>query len=151
MDRARTEHGVADRVGAAGAARGGRALRGDGPRGGLADRAAEGRRRLGRAAVHGNRISRRLLHQLRAVPSGVPRDGPRSLGAVHFVSATAERSSALPDSAEVLVQAGSENFPVASRLLPRRQRGHLMSLYGYARLVDDAGDEAPGDRTALLN
>ena len=25
-----------------------------------------------------------------------------------------------------------------------------MSLYGYARLVDDAGDEAPGDRTALL-
>jgi squalene synthase HpnC len=67
------------------------------------------------------------------------------------VSATAERSSALPDSAEVLVQAGSENFPVASRLLPRRQRGHLMALYGYARLVDDAGDEAPGDRTALLS
>jgi squalene synthase HpnC len=67
------------------------------------------------------------------------------------VSATAERSSALPDSGEVLVQAGSENFPVASRLLPRRQRAHLMALYGYARLVDDAGDEAAGDRTALLS
>jgi squalene synthase HpnC len=66
------------------------------------------------------------------------------------VSATAERSSALPDSAAVLDQAGSENFPVASRLLPRPQRAHLMALYGYARLVDDAGDEAPGDRTALL-
>ena len=66
------------------------------------------------------------------------------------MSATAERSSALPGSADVLVQAGSENFPVASRLLPRRQRAHLMALYGYARLVDDAGDEAPGDRTALL-
>ena len=66
------------------------------------------------------------------------------------MSATAERSAALPDSAEVLVQAGSENFPVASRLLPRRQRAHLMAVYGYARLVDDAGDEAPGDRTALL-
>jgi squalene synthase HpnC len=66
------------------------------------------------------------------------------------VSATAERSTALPESAAVLEQAGSENFPVASRLLPRRQRAHLMALYGYARLVDDAGDEASGDRSALL-
>jgi squalene synthase HpnC len=66
------------------------------------------------------------------------------------VSATAERATALPESAAVLGQAGSENFPVASRLLPRRQRAHLMALYGYARLVDDAGDEAPGDRSALL-
>jgi squalene synthase HpnC len=66
------------------------------------------------------------------------------------VSVTAERSTALPESAAVLDQAGSENFPVASRLLPRRQRAHLMALYGYARLVDDAGDEAPGDRSALL-
>jgi squalene synthase HpnC len=66
------------------------------------------------------------------------------------VSLTAARSTALPKSAAVLDQAGSENFPVASRLLPRRQRAHLMALYGYARLVDDAGDEAPGDRTALL-
>ena len=66
------------------------------------------------------------------------------------MNVTAERSNALPESAAVLDQAGSENFPVASRLLPRRQRAHLMALYGYARLVDDAGDEAPGDRTALL-
>jgi squalene synthase HpnC len=66
------------------------------------------------------------------------------------VSATAERSTALPESAAVLDQAGSENFPVASRLLPRRQRAHLMAIYGYARLVDDAGDEAQGDRSALL-
>ena len=66
------------------------------------------------------------------------------------MSATAERSTELPESAAVLDQAGSENFPVASRLLPRRQRAHLMALYGYARLVDDAGDEAPGDRSALL-
>jgi squalene synthase HpnC len=67
------------------------------------------------------------------------------------VSATAERANALPASAAVLDQASGENFPVASRLLPRRQRAHLMALYGYARLVDDAGDEAPGDRAALLN
>jgi squalene synthase HpnC len=53
--------------------------------------------------------------------------------------------------AEALMRkARAENFPVASRLLPRRERGHLLALYGFARLVDDAGDEAPGDRLALL-
>jgi squalene synthase HpnC len=57
----------------------------------------------------------------------------------------------LPRTAAVLDQAGAENFPVASRALPRRDREHLLALYGYARLVDDAGDEAPGDRNALLD
>lgn len=51
---------------------------------------------------------------------------------------------------DVLAKAGAENFPVASRLLPRALRSDLMALYGFARLVDDAGDEAPGDRRALL-
>jgi squalene synthase HpnC len=51
----------------------------------------------------------------------------------------------------VMAQAGSENFPVASRLLPRAVRAHLMALYGFARLIDDAGDEAVGDRLALLD
>lgn len=44
-----------------------------------------------------------------------------------------------------------ENFPVALRVLPRRLRGHLEALYGYARHVDDLGDEAPGPREELLN
>ncbi|RKS76615.1 squalene synthase HpnC [Actinomadura pelletieri DSM 43383] len=45
-----------------------------------------------------------------------------------------------------------ENFPVASRLLPARHRAHLLNVYGYARIVDDIGDEAPRDeRTALLD
>ncbi|HEY7619701.1 MAG TPA: squalene synthase HpnC [Solirubrobacteraceae bacterium] len=57
----------------------------------------------------------------------------------------------LPRAAAVLEQAGAENFPVASRLLSRRDREHLMALYGYARLVDDTGDEAAGDRAALLD
>lgn len=51
----------------------------------------------------------------------------------------------------MLSRADSENFPVAARLLPRSLRRHLFALYGFARLVDYAGDEAPGDRTALLN
>lgn len=67
------------------------------------------------------------------------------------MSATAQRPTDLPAPAAVLDQAGDENFPVASRLLPRRARGHLMALYGYARLVDDVGDEASGDRSALLD
>jgi squalene synthase HpnC len=50
-----------------------------------------------------------------------------------------------------MAQARSENFPVASLLLPRRVRSHLLALYGFARLVDDVGDEAAGDRLALLD
>jgi squalene synthase HpnC len=51
----------------------------------------------------------------------------------------------------VMSKAGAENFPVASRILPRAVRGHLFAIYGFARLVDDLGDEAPGDRTAHLD
>jgi len=56
----------------------------------------------------------------------------------------------LPPEAIVMAQVRTENFPVASRVLPRRVRGHLLALYGFARLVDDVGDEAPGDRLGLL-
>jgi squalene synthase HpnC len=50
-----------------------------------------------------------------------------------------------------MTQAGSENFPVASYLLGRRRRADLLAIYGFARLVDDLGDEASGDRLALLD
>jgi squalene synthase HpnC len=50
-----------------------------------------------------------------------------------------------------MAQARHENFPVASLVLPRRVRSHLLAVYGFARLVDDSGDEAPGDRLALLD
>lgn len=58
---------------------------------------------------------------------------------------------AAPSRGAVMAQAGAENFPVASRLLPRRLGGHLLAIYGFARLVDDLGDEAPGDRLVLLD
>lgn len=57
---------------------------------------------------------------------------------------------ALPTSAQVLPQARRENFTVASAFVGRRRARHLMAIYGFARLVDDVGDEAPGDRGALL-
>ncbi|MGH8962653.1 MAG: squalene synthase HpnC [Jatrophihabitantaceae bacterium] len=48
-------------------------------------------------------------------------------------------------------QIGSENFPVALRVLPKRAREQLARVYSYARFVDDVGDEAPGDRLRLLD
>ena len=48
----------------------------------------------------------------------------------------------LPTPAAVMARAGGENFPVASRVLPRRVREHLLALYGFARLVDELGDTA---------
>ena len=71
-------------------------------------------------------------------PQAVGREGPPSPGG-------------LPDSAAVLARAREENFPVASRLLPRAARRHLLALYGFARLADHLGDEAAGDRRALLD
>ncbi|MEV7965981.1 squalene synthase HpnC [Sphaerisporangium sp. NPDC088356] len=53
---------------------------------------------------------------------------------------------------DVISKAGRENFPVALRVLPRRHREHLWAVYGFARFVDDIGDEAePADRLRLLN
>lgn len=44
-----------------------------------------------------------------------------------------------------------ENFPVASLVAPPRARPHLKAVYGFARLVDNLGDEAEGDRERLLD
>ena len=46
--------------------------------------------------------------------------------------------------------AARENFPVATRLLPARHRAGLRAVYGFARLVDDIGDEAPREQRAKL-
>ena len=43
-----------------------------------------------------------------------------------------------------------ENFTVGSLLLPKAKRQHVSNLYAYCRTVDDLGDEAEGDRRALL-
>jgi squalene synthase HpnC len=60
----------------------------------------------------------------------------------------------LPTPAAVMARAGGENFPVASRVLPRHLRKHLLRLYGFARLVDelgDAGTRPPVERLAALD
>jgi squalene synthase HpnC len=50
-----------------------------------------------------------------------------------------------------MARAQGENFPVASRVLPRRVRSHLLAVYGFARLVDELGDSVQGDRPAALD
>jgi squalene synthase HpnC len=67
------------------------------------------------------------------------------------VSAPQARSISYPSAGAVMARAASENFPVASRLLPRRVRAHLLAVYGFARLVDELGDAAPGDRLQALD
>ncbi len=57
----------------------------------------------------------------------------------------------LPSRDAIMVQARDENFPVALWLLGPRMRRHLLAIYGFARLVDDVGDEVAGDRLALLD
>src|ERR1039458_6951517 len=51
----------------------------------------------------------------------------------------------------IMARAATENFPVASRLLPSRLRRHLLAIYGFARLVDQLGDDEPDDRLAALD
>ena len=53
--------------------------------------------------------------------------------------------------ARIDARASGENFPVVSVLAPRFARPHLRAVYGFARLVDNLGDEAAGDRGALLD
>ena len=53
-----------------------------------------------------------------------------------------------------IAQSHYENFPVASRLLPRRVRPHVAAIYAFARIADDfadEGDRRPDARLSLLD
>lgn len=67
------------------------------------------------------------------------------------VSGGATATPSLPGQRAVMDRASGENFSVASLLLPRRLRSHLLAIYGYARLVDELGDSAAGDRLRQLD
>lgn len=57
----------------------------------------------------------------------------------------------LPHPSAILPLAADENFSVAPLLAGRRARFHLTSIYGFARLADQLGDEGAGNRLALLD
>ncbi|HSK39266.1 MAG TPA: squalene/phytoene synthase family protein, partial [Arenibaculum sp.] len=46
--------------------------------------------------------------------------------------------------------ASGENFPVASRLLPRHLRPHVEAYYGFVRLADDIADDPDLDTDVKL-
>jgi squalene synthase HpnC len=62
------------------------------------------------------------------------------------------RQSDSPTDGGTLGKADLENFPVAPGFLPAAWRADLMAIYGFARLVDDAGDGdlAEPERVAAL-
>jgi squalene synthase HpnC len=75
-------------------------------------------------------------------------------GASSVLGTGAQPAAAAADPADepdlLAGQAAGENFPVALRLLPARRRRHLMAVYGFARTVDDIGDEAPPEQRLRL-
>ncbi len=83
-----------------------------------------------------------------AAPDATPPPAERGAGAQPPAAAAA---ASAPSAEQVMARAGGENFTVASVLLPRRHRAHLLAVYGFARLVDELGDSAPGDRLAALD
>ena len=60
-------------------------------------------------------------------------------------------SRPVPGESAVLDRAATENFSVASLVLGRRTRDHLIAIYGFARFVDELGDDVDGDRLAHLD
>ena len=90
----------------------------------------------------------------RAAPSAPPAatdDTPKRPGATDVPATAGPAESVVPALDAVLAKARAENFPVALGVLPTDLRTDLMSIYGYARFVDDIGDESTGDRLQLLD
>jgi squalene synthase HpnC len=78
-----------------------------------------------------------LLHVVRRLLAASPRDE------------TDTSHGTTPSSP--LDRVDQENFAVAARFLPPTFRRHLLAIYVFARLVDDIGDEATGNRITLLD
>ena len=86
--------------------------------------------------------------------NGMPHDSPPPQSTPPASSDAAATAAAVERQVgldAIMARASHENFPVALRLLPRAVQGHLRAIYGYARLVDNLGDEYPGDRLAALD
>lgn len=68
--------------------------------------------------------------------------------------ATAPALASAYAACERIARAHYENFPVASRLLPRRMRPYVAAVYAFARTADDFADEGarpPLERQRLLD
>ncbi len=79
------------------------------------------------------------------------RNVPRSPVAPPFANARRPSLDAAYEHCRRIALGRYENYPVVSWLLPRSLRPHIYAVYAYCRGVDDLGDEAEGDRLALLD
>jgi squalene synthase HpnC len=68
----------------------------------------------------------------------------------HFIDSLGRKPRDHRHESKLDARALQENFPVALRLLPAKQRDGLMAIYRLSRLIDELGDEEPGDRIAKL-
>lgn len=75
---------------------------------------------------------------------------PRSVPPPDPSLAPAAAVSEFPQLDAVLAKSAHENFPVGPGFLPAQLRADLMAIYGYARFVDDIGDEVGGSDDARL-
>jgi squalene synthase HpnC len=74
-----------------------------------------------------------------------PADAPAGgAGAINCDGSSDSPTGSPPAASAVMGRVGGENFPVASRALPRRTRRHLLAIYGFARLADELGDADDG-------
>src|SRR5262249_4090280 len=99
----------------------GHGQRGGGAGGSLARRASAGRRYLGRAAVHGDRVPARLLPQLSPVPAGVSGDGSRQVRGRYVMTAEKAgpgRAPGSPSGEGPHVAGGAGRMVVCAPLLP---------------------------------
>lgn len=69
---------------------------------------------------------------------------------LNSAAGSAEQVAEAFEHCERLAKTHYENFSVGTRLIPRDLRKHFFSVYAFCRGVDDLGDEAEGDRLALL-
>ncbi len=67
-----------------------------------------------------------------------------------MLTRTADVSEAFA-ACERLAKSHYENFTVVSWFLPKRLRPSMYAVYAFCRYTDDLGDEAKGDRLALLD
>ena len=83
--------------------------------------------------------------------ASTPLQVPASSSEQGEITASQAQPASLPDAQVVMSKSSAENFRVANPVLPRALRADLYAIYGFARLVDDIGDEAEGDRHAMLD
>jgi squalene synthase HpnC len=99
------------------------------------------------------RLSMECMRPRRADAEGTVGPGAASAGVARVEAHGDARAEAPPgrDGDEYLRgREREENFPVALRLLPADVRTHLRRIYDVARVIDDLGDEASGDRMTRL-